>query len=270
MPTKDNMSSPQQSTPPWPAIDWLGTNTRIELVVADRWYGAMKPTFDLVTAFLLLIVALPIIAVSWVIVRLTSAGPGFYVQTRAGREGQPYSIIKLRSMAHNCEARSGIQWSQKGDLRITRIGKILRLTHLDELPQLINVLRGEMSLVGPRPERPEVIRAKGLGDQVPGYRHRLWVKPGVTGLAQVQLPADSDLASVRHKVVYDLYYIVHQSLWLDLRIIAATVFKAAGMGPESLRRIFFLPTRDQVAEAFLQSVAPKQEHAGSSAQLQPV
>src|SRR5205823_3638949 len=114
------------------------------------------------------------------------------------------------------ELKSGIQWSPCGDRRVTRIGRLLRVTHLDELPQLFNVLMGHMSLVGPRPERPEVIDAKGLTQVVPGYRLRQLVKPGVTGLAQLQLPPDSDITSVRHKVVYDLYYARHQSLFLDL------------------------------------------------------
>jgi lipopolysaccharide/colanic/teichoic acid biosynthesis glycosyltransferase len=113
-----------------------------------------------------------------------------------------------------------------------------------------------MSLVGPRPERPEVIQAKGLNQLVPGYRHRLRVKPGVTGLAQCQLPADSDVTSVRYKVVYDLYYVEHQSLLLDLRLIAATLFRAVGAGPTVLRRLFLLPNRRRVATVFYSRIVP--------------
>ena len=108
-------------------------------------------------------------------------------------------------MYHDCERLTGARWSTPGDNRVTWIGKILRATHIDELPQLFNILRGEMSLVGPRPERPEIV--VGLELAIPCYRDRLQVRPGVTGLAQVQLPPDTDLESVRRKVAYDLYYI---------------------------------------------------------------
>jgi lipopolysaccharide/colanic/teichoic acid biosynthesis glycosyltransferase len=160
-------------------------------------------------------------------------------------------------MYHNCEAKTGIQWSRKGDARITRLGRFLRITHIDELPQLWNVLRGEMSLVGPRPERPEVIKAKGLDNLVPGYKHRLLAKPGVTGFAQVQLPADTDVTSVRHKVVYDLYYLQNQSLFLDLRLLLATLFKPF-IGPKWLRRLFLLPSRRRVAHVFRSHVTQAQ------------
>jgi lipopolysaccharide/colanic/teichoic acid biosynthesis glycosyltransferase len=123
-------------------------------------------------------------------------------------------------MWHNCEHVSGPRWSTPGDPRVTPLGRLLRWSHLDELPQLWNVLRGEMSLVGPRPERPELIPP--LEGALPRYRERLCVRPGVTGLAQVQLPPDTDLASVRRKLAFDLYYVEHGSLWLDLRLMACT------------------------------------------------
>ena len=216
----------------------------------------LKPILDGIAATLLLIPALPIIGICWVLVRLTSSGPGFYCQTRAGLNGRPYRMVKLRTMRHNCERTSGIVWSVNGDSRITLIGRFLRVTHFDELPQLFNVLRGEMSLVGPRPERPEIIRAKGLMDLVPGYEHRLDVRPGVTGIAQVQLPADSDLASVRHKVAYDLYAIAHGGFWLDVRVFAATLLKTVGASPELCRRLCRLPSREQVEEALVDLTQP--------------
>ena len=132
------------------------------------------------------------------------------------RDGRPFTLFKIRTMAHDCEKASGARWSTPGDPRITRVGAFLRKTHLDELPQLWNVLRGDMSLVGPRPERPEFTPL--LEQVVPHYRDRLAVRPGVTGLAQVQLPADTDLDSVRRKLAYDLYYIRHLNGWLDLRL----------------------------------------------------
>ena len=129
------------------------------------------------------------------------------------------------------------------------------MLHIDELPQLFNVLKGEMSLIGPRPERPEVIASKGLRDHVPGYDLRTAIMPGVTGLAQVQQPADSDGVSVRHKVYYDLYYLVNRSLWLDMRLIAATALKAF-LGPVWLRRLLFLPTREAVVAQVLAMAHP--------------
>lgn len=220
------------------------------------WYAAAKTTFDYCVALAMLPPALVLIALAAVAVKLTSRGPVFYTQTRVGLNGRKYKIIKVRTMRANVEAVSGIQWSQKGDSRTTRVGRFLRLTHIDELPQLFNVLMGQMSLVGPRPERPEVIQAKGLNQLVPGYRHRLRIKPGVTGLAQCLLPADTDVTSVRYKVVYDLYYVENQSLWFDLRLIAATLFRASGAGPGLLRRLFLLPTRKAVADAFYANIVP--------------
>jgi lipopolysaccharide/colanic/teichoic acid biosynthesis glycosyltransferase len=253
----------------WPEIDWVAADAAVRLTPRGGWYSAAKPAVDFLLAVPLAVLLAPVVLVGWVLVRLTSPGPGIYVQTRSGQGGRPYPIFKLRTMAFNCEAVGGIQWAKKGDARVTRVGKLLRATHLDELPQLLNVLRGEMSLVGPRPERPEVIAGKGLAALVPGYEHRLTVKPGVTGLAQIQLPADTDLSSVRHKVAYDLYYITHQTLWLDARIVAATVFKAAGMGPTWLRRLFRLPTREQVAAGFVAHVVRPQP-GSSSVRLHPV
>ncbi len=236
--------------PAWPEVDRLTPDASVDIALDPTWYASGKVVFDYLAAAFLLIPAIPLLLIAVAATKLSSPGPAFYSQTRSGLNGRKYRIYKVRTMHHNCEVRSGIQWSVKGDSRITRVGKFLRLTHIDELPQLLNVLAGDMSLVGPRPERPEVIEAKGLNQLVPGYRHRTHVKPGVTGLAQVQLPADSDITSVRHKVVYDLYYVQNQSLWLDLRLILATLFKAAGARPYLIRRIFFLPDRDSVAKVF--------------------
>ena len=258
-------TSPTPTTPPapcppsrepWPEIDCLASETVIDLPANFGWYAAAKTAFDYAVALTMLPFAILLIALAAVAVKLTSPGPVFYTQTRVGLNGRKYKIIKIRTMRVNCEAVSGIQWSQKGDSRITRVGRFLRVTHIDELPQLFNVLMGQMSLVGPRPERPEVIQTKGLNQLVPGYRHRLRVKPGVTGLAQCQLPADSDVTSVRYKVVYDLYYVEHMSLLLDLRLIAATLFRALGAGPAMLRRLFVLPTRRRVASVFCSRIVP--------------
>jgi lipopolysaccharide/colanic/teichoic acid biosynthesis glycosyltransferase len=181
-------------------------------------------------------------------VRLTSRGPAFYAQTRLGRNGVPFRIFKVRTMQHNCERASGAQWSRPGDPRVTLIGQFLRRTHLDELPQLWNVLRGDMSLVGPRPERPEFIPS--LRQAIPHYCDRLLVKPGVTGLAQVQLPADTDLNSVRRKLAYDLFYIQRINLWLDLRLIACTAVHMLGVPYHVLCWLFRMPSLDAVEHAY--------------------
>jgi lipopolysaccharide/colanic/teichoic acid biosynthesis glycosyltransferase len=250
LPAPGRPADDREPREPWPEIDRLTPDTVVDVAVGAGWYSAAKVLLDYTITLLVLPFALVLIGMAAVAVRATSSGPVFYTQTRVGLGGRRYRIWKIRTMYHNCEARSGIRWSLKGDHRITRVGRVLRATHVDELPQLFNVLMGQMSLVGPRPERPEVIQAKGLESLVPGYNHRLLVRPGVTGLAQVQLPPDSDITSVRHKVVYDLYYVQNQSLLLDLRLLAATLFKAAGVGPRLIRRLFLLPGRRRLAASF--------------------
>lgn len=242
-----------------------------EPTLPDGKYLQLKPLFDIVTSILILIPALPVIGLCWLIVRIVSPGPGFYFQTRLGRNGKMYRIAKIRTMHHNIEAKTGgAKWSTGVcDTRAFAFGKFLRKTHLDELPQLFNVLAGDMSLVGPRPERPEIIDALNLVKQVPGYEYRLLVKPGVTGLAQLQLPADSDILSVRHKVVYDLFYIENQSWWLDLRLILATAFKSIGCGPLLIQKVFFLPKRDVLTEVFSTRLPPVLS-GQSSGRLLPV
>ena len=183
-------------------------------------YGALKRAVDVIGALALIALTAPVLAVVALAVKLTSRGPVIYSQLRVGRHGRPYTLYKVRSMSHNCESFSGPRWSATDDPRVTPLGRFLRKTHLDELPQLWNVLFGHMSLIGPRPERPEFVEK--LEKVVPYYRERLRVRPGITGLAQVQLPPDSDLMSVRRKVAYDLYYIRYFGPWMDLRVALAT------------------------------------------------
>ncbi|MHB1423533.1 MAG: sugar transferase [Gemmataceae bacterium] len=192
-----------------------------------RWYLSCKYLADFIAAALLTVPALPLICLAALLVKLTSRGPAFYTQTRVGEDGRLFTIWKIRSMIHNCESLTGPRWSMPGDPRVTLVGAILRASHLDELPQLLNVLRGEMSLIGPRPERPEFVPE--LERALPGYWQRLTVRPGVTGLAQVQLPPDSDVTSVRRKLAHDLYYIRHLSPWLDLRLLLCTAVFALGL-----------------------------------------
>jgi lipopolysaccharide/colanic/teichoic acid biosynthesis glycosyltransferase len=187
----------------------------------------------------LTIPSLPIVLFAALLVKLTSRGPAFYSQTRVGKNGKLFTILKLRTMIDNCESLTGPRWSMPGDPRITPIGWFLRKSHLDELPQLLNVLRGEMSLIGPRPERPEFV--PNLERSFSSYRQRLNVKPGVTGLAQVQLPPDTDLESVRRKLAHDLYYIRHLTPWLDLRLLVCTGFYALGIPFWVLSRVLRVP-----------------------------
>lgn len=184
-----------------------------------KWSGILGR----LTGLLLLIPGVPLTALLVVLVRLTSKGPGIYKQVRVGLDGKPFTIYKIRTMRSDAEQATGAVWASKRDPRITRVGNILRHLHLDEIPQLWNMARGDMCLIGPRPERPEFTTV--LEEHVPGYMDRLLVKPGITGLAQVNLPPDSDLNSVRRKLVLDRQYIEDASLWLDFRIAMRTLLR---------------------------------------------
>lgn len=187
-----------------------------------------KEIWDRVAALTLLIPALPLMAFLVILVRFNSPGPGIFRQIRVGRHGRVFTMYKIRTMCNDAERSTGPVWAAaSGDPRVTRLGYWLRRLHLDELPQLLNVVLGEMSLVGPRPERPAFVEV--LAEQIPGYIERILVKPGVTGLAQVNLPPDSDLDSVRRKVALDREYISTASLSLDLRIIACTALRVLGL-----------------------------------------
>lgn len=172
-------------------------------------------------AFVGLIVTLPIMAVVALAVKATSRGPALYRQTRVGKDGKTFQVFKFRSMRVDAEAATGAVWASKDDPRITPIGKWLRRLRLDELPQFFNVLRGEMSLVGPRPERPEFVKI--LSEQIPYYRQRHCVKPGVTGWAQINYKYGDTLEDTVTKLEYDLYYIKHISPSLDAYIIFHTL-----------------------------------------------
>jgi lipopolysaccharide/colanic/teichoic acid biosynthesis glycosyltransferase len=227
---------------------------RVPAVTRHRWYRPVKNGFDFVAALAMAVVALPVIAVAALVVRVTSRGPAFYTQARLGLGGRPFTIYKIRTMIDKCESLTGPRWAIPGDPRVTRFGWFLRVTHLDELPQLLNVLRGDMSLIGPRPERPEFLPE--LEEALPTYRRRLAVRPGVTGLAQVQLPADTDIGSVRRKLSYDLYYIEHLTPWMDLRLLFGTLFYAAGLPFRTLGRLLGLPDVDTV-QRIMQNAVPE-------------
>ena len=178
---------------------------------------------DLGLGIPLFLVSLPLMLVIAILVRLTSRGPALFTQERVGERGRIYTLYKFRSMRVDAEAKTGPRWATQDDPRQTPLGRYLRKLHLDELPNLWNVLRGEMSLVGPRPERPPFVRT--LAATIPGYVNRLAVRPGITGLAQILLPPDTCTDDVRRKLVVDMYYIQNQSVTLDLKILAVTFLR---------------------------------------------
>lgn len=185
-------------------------------------------------ALLLLVPALPLTCVLVMLVRLTSKGPAIYRQVRSGKDGRSFTMYKLRSMRLDAELSTGPVWCQEDDPRVTPVGRFLRDHHLDEIPQLFNIVRGEMDLFGPRPERPEFTAI--LSKEIPLYMERLKVLPGITGLAQINLPPDTDLASVRRKLKLDIEYIQNASLGMDLRMFCATLSRLFGVsGPGVLR-----------------------------------
>ncbi|MEQ8934221.1 MAG: sugar transferase [Amphiplicatus sp.] len=179
-----------------------------------------KRAFDIAAALALIVFFAPLFALVAALVRLDSPGPALYRQRRIGRNGAPFYIYKFRSMVVDAE-RGGACWAQKNDKRVTRIGCIIRKTRIDEMPQAFNVLKGEMSFVGPRPERPEFVEL--LEKEIPNYHLRHAVRPGITGWAQVKYVYGASVDDARIKLQYDLYYIRHFSLTRDLLIIMMTV-----------------------------------------------
>lgn len=204
-------------------------------VVHPKRYVRWQRAVDLALAILLLPVGLVVIGFLVLLVRLTSRGPGIYRQIRVGREGRTFRMYKIRTMRQDAEVGTGAVWAKKDDPRVTLIGRVLRDFHLDEFPQLFNVLKGDMSLIGPRPERPEFVHV--LAEKIPGYLNRLAVRPGVTGLAQVNLEPDTDAESVRRKLLLDVEYIRHGSLWMDVRLLLCTFIHMLGISNERSRRL---------------------------------
>ena len=209
-------------------------------VVADRPYAILKRGFDVVLSGLGLLCLLPLFAIVAVAIKLDSPGPIVYSQVRVGLNrrrggepprdgerrradsfGRPFKIYKFRSMVVDAEKGTGPVWATKTDSRVTRLGGFLRKTRIDETPQLWNVLLGDMSIVGPRPERPTFVRS--FAESLPGYSQRCAALPGITGLAQVKSQYDSSIETVNRKLQYDLYYVRYGRLMLDLKIMAATV-----------------------------------------------
>jgi sugar transferase (PEP-CTERM system associated) len=186
-----------------------------------RLSSAGKRLFDILVSAIILLLTSPIILVTALLVKLESRGPAFFRQRRVGLYGQEFEILKLRSMREDAELGGVAVWAQKDDPRVTRVGAVIRKLRIDELPQAWSVLKGEMSFVGPRPERPQFVAA--LEAQLPYYAERHMVKPGITGWAQINYPYGASIEDARHKLEYDLYYTKNYSLFLDLLILLQTV-----------------------------------------------
>jgi len=189
-------------------------------ILSRRTNKFSKRTLDLLLVFLLSLVAIPIGLITAVFIKLESPGPVFFRQKRTGLYNTEFEVIKFRSMRNDAE-KGGAQWASKNDARVTRVGNFIRKTRIDELPQLINVLKNEMSMVGPRPEREFFIL--DLEKEMPYYRFRHAVRPGITGLAQVKYAYGASVEDAIWKHKYDIHYIKHQNLLMDLKIIMLTV-----------------------------------------------
>lgn len=187
-----------------------------------EWEKKLKRLMDIVLSLIMLIVTSPVTILAAIAIKLESEGPVFYKQERMGMNGKIFKIIKFRTMIKDAEKHTGPVWSKKDDPRITKVGKILRKIRLDEIPQAINILKGDMSFVGPRPERPYFVEK--LSKEIPLYKRRLKVRPGLTGWAQVKHKYDETIDDVKIKLRYDLFYIENMSLRLDFKIILRTIF----------------------------------------------
>ncbi|MCX7983455.1 MAG: undecaprenyl-phosphate glucose phosphotransferase [Bacteroidetes bacterium] len=186
------------------------------------WEEVAKRMLDIVVSLCALVISLPLWVIIAILIKLTSHGPILYKQVRVGKNGKHFNILKFRSMRVDAEKGTGPVWAGKNDPRVTSIGRILRKTHLDELPQFINVLIGDMSLVGPRPERPYFVEK--LSKEIPLYNRRHRVRPGITGWAQIKHKYDESVEDVKMKLKYDLYYIENISWRLDLKILLNTLY----------------------------------------------
>ncbi len=176
--------------------------------------------FDVVVASAFLAILMPLLVVTALAIWVEGGGPILFRQTRTGLRGAPFRMLKFRSMRCDAESDGTPRWADESDPRITRVGRVIRTMRVDEVPQLFNVLKGEMSLVGPRPERPQFVET--LSQQIPLYTLRHTVKPGITGWAQVRYRYAASVAEAARKLDYDLYYVEHRSLLFDLRILLET------------------------------------------------
>lgn len=208
--------APEPST----LILFLGGVAGFSVRLIRRSFEKFKRYMDLALSALGLLITLPLVTFAVILIKLTSKGPVIYKQMRVGKGGRIFRIYKLRTMCFDAEKGTGAVWARKNDPRVTAIGRILRKSRIDEIPQLLNVIKGEMSIVGPRPERPEMVM--NFKQLILDYEKRLQVKPGITGIAQVWHKYDETINDVKKKVKYDLLYIRRMCLLTDLRIMAQT------------------------------------------------
>jgi sugar transferase (PEP-CTERM system associated) len=201
-------------------IDLLSEQPALPVADTGKLQALVRRTSDVVLSLILLTFTLPLMLVTAIVIRLDSPGPVLYRQERAGLHGRPFVLFKFRSMRLDAEA-GGPTWAAQRDSRVTRVGAFIRSTRIDELPQLMNVLRGQMSFIGPRPERPHFVEQ--LASVIPAYRQRAQVRPGLTGWAQVNYPYGASVEDARMKLSFDLFYVTHRSLVLDVLILFATV-----------------------------------------------
>jgi exopolysaccharide biosynthesis polyprenyl glycosylphosphotransferase len=190
----------------------IGRSTRLEMFI--------KRAMDVVIALIGLILAAPLFPLVWILARMASGGRAIFAQERCGQFGEPFTMLKFRTMRES-EETDGPHWTSESDPRLTRIGRFLRKTRLDEIPQFWNILKGDMSFVGPRPERPDLVRE--IEKAVPHFSFRNWARPGLTGLAQIRFRYGASIEDAREKLRYDLYYIKNWSLFLDVKIILRTL-----------------------------------------------
>lgn len=212
----------QKSRAPEPAslILFLSGITAALFRFVRKSFNKFKRLLDIALSIAGLLLTAPLSAYAAILIKLSSPGPVIYKQNRLGKHGKVFRIYKLRTMFANAENATGAVWAKENDSRVTPVGSILRKTHIDEIPQFINVLKGQMSIVGPRPERPELVR--DLKMLVMDYEKRLQVKPGITGLAQVRHKYDETIEDVKKKIKFDLAYIRNMCFLADLRILGRT------------------------------------------------
>lgn len=192
---------------------------------ARKRFHEFKRIFDVIAGSVGLVLASPVILLTALAIKIVSPGPAFYKQQRVGWGGELFDIYKMRTMRLDAEKNTGPVWAKENDPRLIKFGKAIRKLHIDELPQLFNVIKGDMSIVGPRPERPVFV--KELSEKISDYSKRTTIRPGITGLAQVRHKYDETILDVRKKVKYDLLYIREMCLMVDLRILLRTVIVAA-------------------------------------------
>lgn len=205
---------------------WAVSGSFVGVVVhfLRKRFHNFKHALDLLIASAGLVLLSPLFLIVSILVKIDSPGTAFFNQRRIGKDGKPFRIWKFRTMREDAESATGPVWASEEDPRITRLGRFLRKSHIDELPQLVNVFRGEMSLIGPRPERPEFIEK--INGSIPHFNNRLKVKPGITGLAQVRYSYGASIKDAARKLDYDLLYIKKMCWMLDIRILFWTVGRA--------------------------------------------